>query len=295
MIDRYDTRDSEDNHSDHMPLQIVLNDFVAQLGLNLADAHLNSDNSDSADKVKSASAKTSNLRWDHGNTQAYYENTGNLLYPIYNSLLSKYSIMLKERDSTNVSVPSNAYNDYIETVYESIVSVLHNSAKMFIPRLRQTTLKPWWSDILNKLKAKALDSHILWEACGRPRSGLIFDVRNRDKLNYKAEIRRAKRSTESSISNELYENLCHKDSTAFWKTWNSKVNTNIIKFSAFFQEACTPNSSEFNQMKLNELNTKLENYTGDFMSLTDNVALNAEFIALAVCKLESGKAQVTTA
>jgi hypothetical protein len=202
-------------------------------------------------------------------------------------------------------VPSNAYNDYIETVYESIVSVLHNSAIMFIPRLKQTTLKPWWSDILNKLKAKALDSHILWEACGRPRSGLIFDVRNRDKLNYKAEIRRAKRSTESSISNELYENLCHKDSTAFWKTWNSKVNTNKAeikiegggpdadvaqKFSAFFQKACTPNSSEFNQMKLDELNTKLENYMGDFISLTDNVALNAEFIALAVCKLESGKA-----
>ena len=99
--------------------------------------------------------------------------------------------MLKERDSTNVSVPSNAYNDYIETLYESIVSVLHNSAIMFIPRLRQTTLKPWWSDILNKLKAKALDSHALWEACGRLKSGLIFDVRNRDKLNYKAEIRRA--------------------------------------------------------------------------------------------------------
>ena len=62
------------------------------------------------------------------------------------------------------------------------------------------------------------------------------------------------------------------------------------KFSAFFQKACTPNSSEFNQMKLDELNTKLENYTGDFMSLTDNMALNAEFIALAVRKLESGKA-----
>ena len=65
------------------------------------------------DKVQSPSAKTSNLRWDHGNTQAYYENTGNLLYPRYNSLLGKYTIMLKERKATNVSVPSNAYNDYI--------------------------------------------------------------------------------------------------------------------------------------------------------------------------------------
>ena len=51
-----------------------------------------------------------------------------------------------------------------------------------------------------------------------------------------------------------------------------------------------PNSSELNQMKLDELNKKLKNYTGDFMSLTDNMALNAEFITLAVCKLESGKA-----
>ena len=89
------------------------------------------------------------------------------------------------------------------------------------------------------------------------------------------------------------------------QTWNSKVNTNKAeikiegggtdadvaqKFSAFFQKACTSNSSEFNQMKLDELKTKLDNHTGDFMSLTDKIALNAEFIALAVCKLESGKA-----
>ena len=51
LINRYDTRDSEDNHSDNMPLQIVLNYFMAQMGLSIADAHLNSDNSCSADKV----------------------------------------------------------------------------------------------------------------------------------------------------------------------------------------------------------------------------------------------------
>ena len=130
---------------------------------------------------------------------------------------------------------------------------------------------------MNKLKAKALDSHILWEACGRPSSGLIFDVRNRDKLNYKAEITSATVSKLLKAASAMnYMKVCHKDSMAFWKIWNSKVNPNKAeikiegggpdtdvaqKFSAFFQKTCTPNSSEFNQMKLDELNTKMENYT----------------------------------
>jgi exonuclease III len=296
FVINYDTCDSELNHSDHMPVLLSLDVlFVSSLCVNPIS---NSNKSE----IDVDCAESSHLRWDHCNTQGYYELTGRLLYPIYNNVLSFYDRITNKENN----VKAIEYSVCIDRWYDHVVDALRKCADCFIPCYKQNTLKSWWNDQLNDFKTRAMQSHRIWDLNGRPRNGQIFLMKNNDKLLYKAEIRRAKQAEENSISNELYESLVNKKSQDFWKTWNNKLNKNknkskitIVdggsdkeiceKFADFFQKACTPNTTEFHDTKQEELNIELTDYIGDYIT-EENIMLNAEAIAIAVCKLNNGKA-----
>ena len=60
---------------------------------------------------------------------------------------------------------------------------------------------------------------------GRPRSGPIFQQRNRDKREYWAAIRRNEANSVERYSNDLHEALLRKRGDQFWKCWNSKLES----------------------------------------------------------------------
>ena len=69
-----------------------------------------------------------------------------------------------------------------------------------------------------------MQSYKIWESAGKPRNGHIFDLKNKDRLSYKNEIRKAKTNENACISDLLHEALLHKSCTSFWKSWNNKLN-----------------------------------------------------------------------
>ena len=235
------------------------------------------------------------LRWDHGNLQSYYDYTGHFLYPLYNSLLHR----------CNSVESSECAAEFIELIYSSTICVLKTATEKFIPFARPSVYKPWWGENLKLLKAQAMDSYKIWELAGKPRNGTIFDMKCRDKLNYKKEIRKEKKKTDLCISDSLYESLLNKDSTQFWKTWNNKVvnkkdaKIEIVgggsdeeiahKFAEHFKKCCTPNSHNFNTKKKEKFYSLMKDYSGDLKS-TKQLIISAELICISVDKLNSGRA-----
>ena len=56
-------------------------------------------------------------------------------------------------------VPTEDGHCCIESVYRSIVSVLHTAANVFVSKCRKGFFKFWWDEELNLLKEASAKSH----------------------------------------------------------------------------------------------------------------------------------------
>ena len=187
--------------------------------------------------------------------------TRDILYPLYHDITQLYDVVVSLAESSLQSSKTDA-NDSIELWYNRLSELLKAASAQCIPTPPTNFLKPWWNSTLNALNFRARDSFQIWETAGKPRNGPLLELKNRDKLTYKNEIRCSKNNRETIVSDELEQLLCTKNTTDFWKTWNNKVSgkmkknikidgsgiTNKIvdKFADFFRGVCVPNTAAFN-------------------------------------------------
>ena len=73
------------------------------------------------------------LQWDKGDTNMYYAMSGQLLYPVYNSVLE------------SVTVNKVLSNEIIDLVYCKTVEALLTASNCYITVLPQNILKFWWN------------------------------------------------------------------------------------------------------------------------------------------------------
>jgi hypothetical protein len=291
----YCTIDSALNHSDHIPVSLSLNIFP-EFNL-LRTLSLTKSADANANNVATKSSVTRRLRWEHCDSAGYYDYTRNYLYPIYSDIVRFNDSYIIEQ--------SNLDEIDVENWYASIVDVLQTAANYFVPAVPDNTFKSWWSVDLKNLKSKAMQSHKIWESAGKPKHGPLFDLKTRDKLAYKQEIRQSKNKEDACVSDSLHEALLNKSNNIFWKTWNNKLSkkykTKIdvdcagsdfeiaTKFASYFQQAGTPNSEHFDTCKREEFNTKFNGYSGDVLT-AEQLTISAEAVSIAVEKVNKGKA-----
>ena len=63
--------------------------------------------------------------------------------------------------------------------------------------------------------------HTIWDNAGRPKSGVIINIKNSVKLKYKLAIRTAFLQYENRFNDEIRNNCLSKNTNEFWKTWVS--------------------------------------------------------------------------
>ena len=164
----FEITDPDVNFSDHVPITVtctvnVSANFVAENDNNQRPSKLNA----------------KRLRWDRADLKAYFNATHEYLQPIFSKLLEFESESL---NLTDISVINN--------IYEEIVDALVVSAVAAVPICRQNFFKFWWNQELDCLKENSIESHKLWVSAGRPRSGPIFNKRNKDRSAYRLAIKR---------------------------------------------------------------------------------------------------------
>ena len=97
-----------------------------------------------------------------------------------------------------------------DTVYNAIVSILHNAAEVCVPRTKKNFYKYWWSEELTILKQNSIDTNKVWKAAGKPHYGTIFDNRQSCRLIYRKRLHEEQNSETYSYTNALHDALLTK-------------------------------------------------------------------------------------
>ena len=200
-IDRFTILDESLNLSDHLP--VVFHIAFSEVNCTVSEPR----------------GKTCirELRWDKGNLNEYYYNTGNLLSRINHVQSCDLSACLCYDHTIDIGI-----------YYCELVHALTFSAVSCIPRVPTSALKHYWSATLDDLKRNSKDAFDLWVLGGKPHSGTIFDLMKDAKYKYKLAVRHAVSDYENRFSDELYEHLLSKDMTGFWKTWSAKTSNKVF-------------------------------------------------------------------
>ena len=84
----------------------------------------------------------------------------------------------------------------------------------------QKKIIPGWNDLVLPFKTDALEWHHIWQYCGCPPSGYVFDMRKLSRHNYHQQIKLAHRN-EAKIKVEKVANYCReKPNSRFCKEIN---------------------------------------------------------------------------
>ena len=149
--------------------------------------------------------------------------------------------------------------------------------------------KFWWDEELSLLKENSINARRLWTAVGKPRSGEIFRNKQQAKYEYKSAIRTKETASRERFTNELNDALAKKDSSSFWKTWQSIFSRKRVspvidgtcdpaviaeKFANVFKTACAPNSTERHESSRDEFNHRFPRYDWTVVLLMVFKALN---------------------
>ena len=270
------------NFSDHLPitvycsvcLDVVRNDLTKNVSDNDSILH---------------------LRWDHADLALYYNATRDYLQPILTELINLDCL----EASHNYISPQ-----YIYLIYERVVTILNDCANLYVPRRKNSFYKFWWSQELDCLKSKAIESNKVWQAVGRPRSGPVYTKRNSDKRAYRVAIRKAQSDTDEKYSNHLHELLLSKRGNDFWRSWNAKFGKSaptqmqvngqtdpisiVNIFVDHFKVVCTDRKTKDSLKLLETYNTIRPNYVGS--PFIDDYLFDVELVEKIIGDMKRGKA-----
>lgn len=120
----------------------------------------------------------------------------------------------------NTCCSDDTHKFALEQYYLQIVSAV-SQAECVLPKVDPNIEKSYWNADLSELKQASIECNTQWKIHGCPRSGLIFECRQKCHYSYKAAIRKSKADSEREINDRLLDNLTNKNSIDFWQTWNS--------------------------------------------------------------------------
>jgi len=192
----------------------------------------------------------------------------------------------------------------------STTNAFHSEVERLLVSISQTTIptfnsrknaKFWWDEELNTLKQESISTHNTWVDAHKPRSGPIFEARNKARNKYRFRIRKSKQADRSSISLSLQNKLCEKNKTNFWKTWKSKFKNPAKKhiidgltedveiaehLATKFHKICQPNSSIKNKYLQEEFEKQMLTYKG---ATKNPILFDINKLAMVVDSMKVGK------
>ena len=169
--------------------------------------------------VNSSKCTMSKLIWEKADLEMYQS----VLRDALSHIALPYDALLCSEPSCKI------HGEELECYYNALVYCLNVSGQQCVPSVKVGLQKHWWSPDLDQLKQKCIDMCTLWESVGRPRSGNINAERLRCKYRYKQAIKVAMQESDRQFNDELYDHLCKKDETSFWKAWRKRFCSNSVK------------------------------------------------------------------
>ena len=189
-----------DNFSDHRPLACTFNIDARFL--------------DSVENAgKNRTNKICHLRWDKADLDLYYDQSRILLSNIN---VNKECLLCQGNCSGCM------HGEQLNEYYAAIVNALRTASHVSVPSIPVKSLRPFWTEELDDLKAKSIFWHRVWQEAGRPGNGTLQQIKVSSQLKYKLAIRQAFTEFENRHSDEMHLHFLNKNLPEFWKVWNRK-------------------------------------------------------------------------
>ena len=235
------------------------------------------------------------LRWDHCDKTDYYNNTFTQLSPILGRV-NTLNEVIRGMDRDRVC-------GEIDAICESVIGALSACATICVPSVHKSTLKFWWDEDHDALKRDAIETHLIWQLAGKPRSGEVFKRRLCARANYRRRIRDGKRLETQAYTNDLHESLMVKNNTMFWKCFNSKFGKAsqvamvdgvsdpeqvLGKFYSYFSDLAKPSCSAQAYDLAGLYDKKRVSYEGDFFD--DYQSIDTSCVESAIKSFTLGRA-----
>jgi exonuclease III len=266
------------NFSDHKPLSCIFN-----LNTGLFDSAFSA--------VGTGVKKIHHLRWDKADLSAFYEQSR-----IYLSSIN----VDKGCFSCNGNCSDGTHNSTINEYYVAIIEALLQASQVTVPSIPAKSLRPFWTDELDDLKAKSVFWFRIWQDSGRPPSGTLHQIKASTQLKYKLAIRQAFVDFENRHTDELHMHFLNKSLPEFWKVWNKKFNKSVAShvsingsvndqqiadaFAVHFSDVFTAIPSD----KYETSNTIIDNRS--LLAPDDANIINYELLDICIRNLKCGKA-----
>ena len=104
----------------------------------------------------------------------------------------------------------------ISNYYFQIEQVLISSGKESIPSTRMRA-RAGWKELAEPQRQTSLFWHLIWEDCGRPRTGWVFEVRKKTKTEYKRAAKWVVRNQNLLSAERMAERLASEHQQDFWE------------------------------------------------------------------------------
>ena len=274
--------DSPINLSDHLAIEIVIK--IAHV-LNTKDGRVNS-----SPMLPSSVNNFRSLDWAAGNKISFYNYTYECALLIQNDVLKMQNTIQSLHLKENNSLVHEFNSQLIDKIYKNIVDCLIDGSTFCIP-VKKYNLhsKHWWNRELDALKAQSIKTHAAWVAADKPRSGNLFDEKNKSKIIYKNKITSTRKAEGNVLSSSLQDTLLNQSQQKFWKVWKSKFdNKNKLAaciggesdplaianlFAVSFSASGSSSSSTSNLAeKSAALQDRLSSYTGSRCNYTSTIS-----------------------
>ena len=198
------------NCSDHLPIYCSLNIEGGTLV-----TKINECDKSSPQKLHTA------INWDRSDKDLFRQRVEMLLITVYHPF---WECNHKITGVCNI----NEHIKQIDVMCEQICNILLEAESVCEHIVYSGDKKQgFWTDKFSRLKKKSIAAHKLWEMCGKPRNGVIYQEKMQTKLQYKLEIKSAKNSTENYRNARIIKNSIDKTSKKFWKDWKTVYNHKI--------------------------------------------------------------------
>ena len=185
------------------------------------------------------------------------------------------------------------HTEQIRIWYNTIVNILLDSSKTSLPitgnKQKPKTI-PGWNEYVKPKLETSLFWHNIWKDCGRPRQGNVADIMRRTRAQYHHSVKYSKREYNNIRNVRMAEAISCNNNRDLWKEVNTMThakqelpsvidgqvgNENIA--SIFFEKSKNLyNSVGFTPQSLNELKQKIDNkLEGNCMSTHNKLNLSS--------------------
>jgi hypothetical protein len=152
----------------------------------------------------------------------------------------------------------------IDEFCENIINACINAGEVF-PKIKARKRMPYWGSRVKDKKDEAMFWQSLWKDCGKPSSGIVYELKKKTKLQYHYAVRKLKKNSESLRKKRMAEALLVNNHRDFWnevkKVSGNKIaastnicgKTNVFDIATIFAEKykylynSVPSSKKFMQ------------------------------------------------